>query len=75
MDKFSSNLQAHDTFCDDDGTLFFFIKRSKENFSKAALFLIEKLSNCCGKCKINKKKNCNKVSFYLKYKAKYKQQI
>ena len=45
VDEFSSNLDANNAFCDDDGTRFFVIKRSEGDFSKTSPFLIEKAIN------------------------------
>ena len=75
VDEFSSNLNTNNAFCDDDGTRFFVMKRSKGDFSKTSPFLIEKAINSIVGNSKSIIKNFDHVSFLLNYKATNKQQI
>ena len=41
VQEFSSNLETNNTFCDDNGTRFFGIKKSEGDFPKISQFLIQ----------------------------------
>ena len=56
MEEFSSTLNDKNTFCNDDDTRFFVIKRNDGGFNKTSPFLIQKsILSIIGEPKVIKK--------------------